>query len=68
MGAMRKMDYRAVPACVYTHPEIARVGLTEEEAATVRAHLERMATAEGFSHAQKQAAKAALQVLSAERP
>ncbi len=27
-----KMDYRVVPACVFVHPEIATVGLLEEEA------------------------------------
>jgi dihydrolipoamide dehydrogenase len=33
-GQPRKpMNYDAVPACVFTHPEIATVGLTEEEAA-----------------------------------
>jgi len=32
MGEMRPMDYRAVPACVYTHPEIATVGLDEAQA------------------------------------
>jgi len=32
MGAERKMDYRAVPRCVYTSPEVAAVGLTEAEA------------------------------------
>ena len=33
-GRTRKpMNYDAVPACVFTHPEIATVGLTEEEAA-----------------------------------
>ncbi len=29
----QKMDYDAVPACVFTYPEIATIGLTEEEAA-----------------------------------
>jgi dihydrolipoamide dehydrogenase len=32
MGADCKIDYRAVPRCVYTSPELAGVGLTEAEA------------------------------------
>lgn len=32
MGKTRKMDYRFVPSCIYTIPEIGSVGLTEEEA------------------------------------
>lgn len=32
MGLESKVDYRAVPRCVYTQPEAAFVGLTEEEA------------------------------------
>lgn len=32
MGHQSKMDYKTVPACVYTKPEIASVGLTEEMA------------------------------------
>jgi len=32
MGANVKMDYLAVPRCVYTSPELAGVGLTEAEA------------------------------------
>jgi len=32
MGGLRRMDYRAVPACVYTRPEIATVGLDEAQA------------------------------------
>lgn len=32
MGMNSKMDYRAFPACVYTTPECASVGLTEAQA------------------------------------
>ena len=32
MGMNSKMDYSALPACVYTTPECASVGLTEEQA------------------------------------
>jgi dihydrolipoamide dehydrogenase len=31
LGGQRAADYRAVPKCVYTLPEIASVGLSEEE-------------------------------------
>lgn len=31
MGVNSKMKYNAIPACVYTKPEIASVGMTEEE-------------------------------------
>lgn len=31
MGKNAKMDYKTVPACVYTKPELASVGLTEEQ-------------------------------------
>ena len=33
-GENKKMDYKAVPNCVYTIPEVASVGLTESEAKT----------------------------------
>lgn len=33
-GENRLMDYKAVPNCVYTIPEVASVGLTESEAKT----------------------------------
>ncbi len=32
LGRSRQPDYRAVPNCIFTHPEIAGVGITEEEA------------------------------------
>jgi dihydrolipoamide dehydrogenase len=32
LGEDKKMDYRAVPACIFTHPEIGSVGLNERQA------------------------------------
>lgn len=32
LGIMSKVNYNAVPSCVYTNPEIASVGMNEEEA------------------------------------
>jgi len=32
LGGKRKTDYTVVPACIFTHPEIAGVGITEQEA------------------------------------
>jgi len=32
LGGSRKADYSAIPYCIYTRPEIAGVGLTEEQA------------------------------------
>ena len=32
MGIVSEMDYRAVPRCIYTFPEVATVGMTEREA------------------------------------
>ncbi len=32
LGTQKKMDYTAVPRCIFTHPEIGSVGLTEKEA------------------------------------
>ena len=31
-GNNHAMDYKAVPACTYTHPEVASVGLSEKKA------------------------------------
>lgn len=31
-GHDKAMDYKVVPACTYTHPEVASVGLTEQQA------------------------------------
>ena len=33
MGGDSRMDYSAVPSCIFTHPEVASVGMGEEEAA-----------------------------------
>jgi dihydrolipoamide dehydrogenase len=32
MGKSREIDYRRIPSCIYTFPEVASVGLTEREA------------------------------------
>ncbi|KPK77728.1 MAG: hypothetical protein AMJ89_01895, partial [candidate division Zixibacteria bacterium SM23_73] len=32
LGLQKKMDYTAVPRCIFTHPEIGSVGLTERQA------------------------------------
>jgi dihydrolipoamide dehydrogenase len=32
LGQNKKMDYKVIPGCIYTSPEVASVGLTEEEA------------------------------------
>ena len=32
LGRSRQADYRAVPNCIFSHPEIAGVGITEKEA------------------------------------
>ena len=32
LGRRRQADYRAVPTCVFTYPEIAGVGITEQDA------------------------------------
>ncbi|CQR73734.1 Dihydrolipoyl dehydrogenase [Sporomusa ovata DSM 2662] len=39
MGLSSVMDYRAIPACVFTTPEIATVGLTEQEAVHRNYHI-----------------------------
>lgn len=31
-SSMQKMDYNTIPACIYTEPEIASIGYTEEKA------------------------------------
>jgi len=32
MGRQKKIDYNAVPSCIFTHPEVGSVGLTTQEA------------------------------------
>jgi len=32
LGESKKMDYTVVPRCIFTHPEVGSVGLTEKEA------------------------------------
>lgn len=33
MDVPREFDFRAVPACIFTHPEVAAVGMTQQQAA-----------------------------------
>ena len=35
LGIKSRVNYNAVPACVYTNPEVASVGINEEEAANL---------------------------------
>lgn len=35
LGADLEMEYSAIPRCIYTNPEIAAVGMTEEEARNI---------------------------------
>lgn len=39
-GMSRKMDYKVVPRCIYTSPEISTVGLTEREAKKIYSEVE----------------------------
>ncbi|MCG1012572.1 dihydrolipoyl dehydrogenase [Tepidanaerobacter sp. GT38] len=32
LGEKQKIDYKAIPSCIYTSPEVASVGMTEQEA------------------------------------
>lgn len=32
LGENKKMDYTAIPGCIFTHPEVGSVGLTEKQA------------------------------------
>jgi len=32
LGEKQKIDYKAIPSCIYTNPEVASVGMTEQEA------------------------------------
>ncbi len=34
LGLQSTMDYRAIPHCIFSHPELASVGLTEDEVRT----------------------------------
>lgn len=32
LGEKRKMDYKVIPSCIYTNPEVGSVGMTEQKA------------------------------------
>jgi len=35
LGEKQKIDYKAIPSCIYTSPEVASVGMTEQEARSI---------------------------------
>lgn len=39
-GRGRQIDYEAIPSCVFTHPQVARVGMTESDAMRRRHQVE----------------------------
>lgn len=49
LGLPSKVDYRALPWCTYTEPEVAQIGLTESEAKAKYGDRLRVVT-EGFDH------------------
>lgn len=49
LGLPAKVDFRALPWCTYTEPEVAQIGLTEDEARQEYGDKLRVVT-EGFDH------------------
>ncbi|MGB3796871.1 MAG: FAD-dependent oxidoreductase [Alteraurantiacibacter sp.] len=49
LGLPAKVDWRALPWCTYTSPEVAQIGMTEEEARKTYGEKLRVVT-EGFDH------------------
>ncbi len=49
LGLPAKVDYRALPWCTYTEPEVAQIGMTEGEAREAHGDKLRVVT-EGFDH------------------
>ena len=69
-GGDERMEYHAVPSCVFTHPEVASVGMSEAEARG-RGHSVRTGRAEyralGIAHASGETAGFAKVVCDGER-